>query len=301
MSPWLVVVAMLAVVAPASAQSLRVSVDRTNLRARPSTDAAVVVAVEKGMEVQVLERAGAWFRVRVSATGVEGYVHSLMVEPLDAAAPAVKPVIAPAMTGAPPVEIGQAPATGGRRQPTLAIKGGLTQGSIFGSDIERPSSIGRRTGLTAGVALGIPVGSALSVQAEGLLTHKGWQNPDDADEALILRYLEVPLLIRVAFGQDSTSPFVYAGPAFALRLSATATDSDSGRDLEEEDVSDEIASSDLGLVFGGGISFGRLTAEARLTRGTRSIDANADDRRAGPLDVKNTAISFLVGYSFGSR
>jgi len=303
--PWLVFVVLLACAAPAAAQSLRVSVDRTSLRDRPATDGAMVVTVEKGVDLQLLERAGAWFRVRVTATGAEGYVHSLMVENVGAAsAPAasVAPV-APAPV-APPIAASttQAPAAGaGGGRLGLAIKGGLTQASIFGSDINSDfGAVARRTGLTAGLALGVPIGSALSIQPEALLTHKGTRNPDDVDEALIIRYLEIPVLVRLTFGEGSTSPFVYAGPAFALKLKATATDSDSGRNLEEEDISDEIAGTDLGLVFGGGVSFGRLTAEARLTRGTRSIDANLTKRSAGPVDIKNTALSLLVGFSFGS-
>ena len=63
--PSLVVLLLLAVGATASAQTLRVSVDRTNLRERPAIGAPAVVVVEKDAVLQVLARDGMWYRVRV--------------------------------------------------------------------------------------------------------------------------------------------------------------------------------------------------------------------------------------------
>ena len=91
--------------AMASAQTLRVTADRTNVRDKASTDGGIVVAVVKGDELEVIDRSGTWYHVRVKATGREGYVNALVVEVVPggaAAAPAARPATPAAAPAAPP-------------------------------------------------------------------------------------------------------------------------------------------------------------------------------------------------------
>lgn len=74
------VVWMVALASTASAQTLRVTADRTNVRDKASTDGAIVVAVSKGDELEVIDKSGNWYHVRVKATGAQGYVNALVVE-----------------------------------------------------------------------------------------------------------------------------------------------------------------------------------------------------------------------------
>ncbi len=94
----LVVFGSLLVASPALAQTVSVTADRVNLRAKPSTESPVLATFERGAELTVIETAGSWYKVRDRATGKEGYLHSLTVKVIAGAAGA-----APAAgTAAPP-------------------------------------------------------------------------------------------------------------------------------------------------------------------------------------------------------
>lgn len=87
-----IMVALLPALALAQAATLRVTADRTSLRDKAATDGAVIATVVKDEVLQVLEASGPWFKVKVQSTGREGYVHSLFVERVGAAAAAPEPV-----------------------------------------------------------------------------------------------------------------------------------------------------------------------------------------------------------------
>jgi hypothetical protein len=65
---------------PTQGQIATVSLSATNLREKPTTSSAIVVALKKGDELEILEKSGDWYRARVRATGKEGYVNSAVVE-----------------------------------------------------------------------------------------------------------------------------------------------------------------------------------------------------------------------------
>ena len=104
--------------AAASAQTVRVTADRTNLRDKASTDGAIVVALSMGDELEVIDQSGTWYHVRVKSSGKEGYVSTLVVQVVPGTAPAARPAGAttpapaprPAPTAAPAARAAQAPA-----------------------------------------------------------------------------------------------------------------------------------------------------------------------------------------------
>jgi len=81
----------------AEAQAVRrvvVTVPRANLRAEPSTTAAVVAQVPRGTVLEVLEERGTWLKVqyRHPERGlVQGYIAARLVEPVSEGAPAPPP------------------------------------------------------------------------------------------------------------------------------------------------------------------------------------------------------------------
>ena len=99
----LLVVLFMSVAAAASAQTLRVTADRTNLRDKASTDGAIVVALSMGEELEVINQTGTWYHVKVKSSGKEGYVSSLVVQvvPGTASGGGARPATAPAPTPAP--------------------------------------------------------------------------------------------------------------------------------------------------------------------------------------------------------
>jgi hypothetical protein len=61
---------------------LRVTGDRVNFRAGPSTEDAILAALTLGTEVELIERVGdGWAHLRVLETGLSGYMSEDFLEP----------------------------------------------------------------------------------------------------------------------------------------------------------------------------------------------------------------------------
>jgi len=95
-------------------------------------------------------------------------------------------------------------------------------------------------------------------------------------------YLEIPVLFKFPLGKVIV-PSVYVGPSLGMLMSA---------DIEGIDIKDGLKSTDLGLVFGMDVKTPvKLTIDARYSMGLTSIDDS------GTYNVKNSAISLMVGYA----
>jgi opacity protein-like surface antigen len=96
-------VLLIATASGAQTQTVRVRVDRANLRVSATQDGRVVAVVERGAELDVLETVGLYYRVKVRATGVEGFISNGSVDVVASpTTPAAPPAPAPAPTTAPP-------------------------------------------------------------------------------------------------------------------------------------------------------------------------------------------------------
>jgi hypothetical protein len=113
-----------------------------------------------------------------------------------------------------------------------------------------------------------------------------------ANRVILVRYLEVPLLLRLSKRtHESTSLYAIGGPAFALRRNAVIRQvSDPGR---REDIDDLISGSNFLYIVGGGLQHKRWLVDARITRGVRSVAADT-----GLAPVKTGAFSVLMGVRF---
>lgn len=130
--------AVLLVAWPVSAQTARVTADRAAVRARPASSGAIVATVTATAELDVLEVAGTWLRVRVRATGVEGFIPAAFVQQTEAA------------PSSPP---GQAPETGQTGAPAAAAVPPARTGAYRGFLVRAFAglwSAGGGTGLQAG-------------------------------------------------------------------------------------------------------------------------------------------------------
>jgi Outer membrane protein beta-barrel domain len=184
----------------------------------------------------------------------------------------------------------------------LGIKAGANFASLTPEEDEDPDT-SRRLGLVAGVWIRTAPTTRFSFQAEGLFSEKGvkFDNiPFDVDSVatvdIRVRYLEIPLLARIGFGDpgSTTRFFVVGGATPAFRLSARAK-AEVGGEQETRDISDDIEPFDLGLAGGVGVEFGRALIEARYTHGLRHIntDDNGDEDR-----IKNRVFSVMAGVRF---
>ena len=113
-----------------------------------------------------------------------------------------------------------------------------------------------------------------------------------ANRVILLRYLEVPVLLRIAKQtHERTSLYLIGGPAFAFRRNAVIREvADPGRLTH---IEDEITGRNLLLVFGAGLQHKRWLVDARLTRGVRNVAVDPQ-----PAEVKTNAFSVLMGVRF---
>lgn len=168
----------------------------------------------------------------------------------------------------------------------------------------------RRIGFSAGAFFTYSINEMFAVQPEILFTMKGSKYDTEATLSGItvkttatekLNYLEIPVLAKVVIPVEGKfSPNLFAGPYFAIKLSAKvkAEATVSGITVEAEADDDDVRSFDYGMVFGGGVDYslatGKVTFDVRYSLGLRDIyDTSGTD-----FSVKNSVISAMIGYSF---
>ena len=202
--------------------------------------------------------------------------------------------------------------TASAQQATVGVTGkGLKLGfgiaKINTDDKELDDFLDSRSGFSGGAFLTYSFTRQFAVQPEILFVSKG------AEKDLFIvsahwniDYLEVPVLLKFNIAPDRpVRPNLFVGPAVSVLLSSKLHVIN-----EEYDVKDGMKTMDVGLVFGGGIDFKRVTFDLRYTLGlVNTVDAARVNGLTGaePSDsyylegdpsVKNTNISFMVGVRF---
>jgi Outer membrane protein beta-barrel domain len=116
--------------------------------------------------------------------------------------------------------------------------------------------------------------------------------PPQADRVILLRYLEIPLLLRASKQtRTDTSVYLIGGPALAMRRNAVLRQvANSGR---LEDIADQVTSNNLSVVFGAGFQHQRWHVDARMTKGLRNVAVVPV-----PGEVKTSAFAVLMGVRF---
>ncbi len=186
-------------------------------------------------------------------------------------------------------------------QITAGVKGGLNLANMS-FDVPNPGTTPTiRTGAAIGGFVGLPVSPAIAIQPEVLFAMKG-TNGDvgvpGVEDSLRLTYLDVPVLLRLIVPTTAkAAPFVYAGPTFGFPMSAKETVKVASGMTDERDFESDLKSLEVGIAFGGGVQFRRLSIEARFTQGlTNILTAAASDN--GTATVKNRVIAILAGFKF---
>lgn len=128
-----------------------------------------------------------------------------------------------------------------------------------------------------------------------------------------LDYIEVPVLLRynLPILGERIRPYLNGGPAFGWRVDCGVTVALVGtsggsqpeadcQDLTQENLEETLREYELGMVLGGGIDIGVLggmgaiTLDVRLTRGLSRLSEGPEG-----TEVKNQAVSAVLGYTFG--
>jgi hypothetical protein len=171
----------------------------------------------------------------------------------------------------------------------FGIKAGLNIANVTGDDAEGFSS---KVGLVAGGFMCYNFTEIFAFQPELLFTMKGASG--DGDHKWSVNYIEIPVLFKANLPTEGKiKPMLYAGPGFGILMSSKADD---------VDMKDETTSFDIGVMAGAGIAYqmekGAITLEARYEVGMTTLAKNEDEDTGSKPDIKNSVISFLVGYAF---
>lgn len=185
------------------------------------------------------------------------------------------------------------------------FKFGLNLANVSGSDVDLLiDEVADETGLNVSndMLLGFAFGGFLTynfspsvaLQPEVLYTMKGFKvSVQGVDVDMKINYIEVPVLFKFMFGTSTTKPSLFAGPAVGFLVSSSV--SAAGFSVDADEL---WKSTDLGLVFGGGVDFpvgqGTMTFDGRYTLGM----SKTPDSDPISIDIKNTNISFMMGYGF---
>lgn len=186
------------------------------------------------------------------------------------------------------------------QQVSGGVKAGLAMGDI--PNVEQVLSIegiqtAWRTGFAAGGFVLVHWQNGLGIQPEVLYTQKGVKVEGDGDAGQVrvkTDFIDVPLLARYTFGKGVRG-YLFGGPSFNFKVSAKLKESLLGQS-DEEDISSDVETFEFALVVGGGIEFGPILFEARLSEGLTNINKPAPDEPSG--DIKTRTYLFLAGIRF---
>lgn len=165
------------------------------------------------------------------------------------------------------------------------MKIGINSANVVGKDTPG-KGVSAMPGFAIGGFFSYQFNEKFAIQPEFLVTTKGTKINTIGDLELVnmFVYFEFPVLAKMTFYSDrQIKPNIFAGPAIAFKYFA----------LNNTGILEDIRSTDFGLIFGAGVEFWKLSLDVRYNRGLVNFDKSEDK-----LDLKNSAVSFMVGYSF---
>ncbi len=180
----------------------------------------------------------------------------------------------------------------------LGVKGGLVSADLRGG----APYWATKKGFCGGAFINHSIHNLLTIQLEVLYTQKGAKfmyNPftqigPEHEFTATLNYLEIPVFAKIVMPiKGVVQPNLFVGPYIAYNLTAKGMGTTPG----DEDL-DYLTGTDFGALFGVGLDFclpvGKLVLDVRYTFGLSSI---YEDLYEEDLDVKTSALSFMLGYS----
>ena len=170
----------------------------------------------------------------------------------------------------------------------FGIRGGVTIASQRFEDGNLDDNSKSKFGADVAVLFNIPIGDGVfMLQPELHWLKKGSVindiNGDDITNTF--NYLELPLLLRVNFG-DEIKLFAFGGPSIGYLLSGKSGGDDIDRDLYED--------TEWSVHLGVGVGFGALVVDVRYMAGLSDISAT----NGNLSEVKNSAIGAGVTLKF---
>jgi Outer membrane protein beta-barrel domain len=161
------------------------------------------------------------------------------------------------------------------------IKVGVNLATLSGFN---DASTSQRVGIVAGGFLTFGLAPMLKFQPEVLFSMQGSKlhfgtSAVSSDVTAKIDYVQVPLLLRIGnSGKSAASAYAIVGPTFGVLA-------------RHQGVTDELKTTDVGVVGGAGVTVSRLLLEGRYTYGLTDLNK-------GGTGYKNRVLSVLVGLVF---
>jgi hypothetical protein len=181
----------------------------------------------------------------------------------------------------------------------VGVIGGYNMASWAGDDADDADS---RSGFDIGGLIQMPMGDMITIQPEVHFSQRGASfEEDDAGFEVALDYIHVPILFKAGLPLAEGFDFDFlVGPSLAFKLGCKVEPED-GDNVECEDSDfGEVKSFDFGIIGGGSFAWaagpGDVLVDVRYDWGMTSIVEEAED--VDEIDIKNTALQFLIGYAF---
>lgn len=188
-------------------------------------------------------------------------------------------------------------------QMAVGIRGGIRWASLRG---EQETDGG--TGLLVGGYAGFGLADQLAIQLEvnygarsvsGLRVGANALDSSEPPSDLQMRYLEVPILLRVGFPGERLLPSFFAGPYAGFLLSCDLEpDGAEGRSCDETTQPQWFSprSTDAGMIFGAGLDLalgaGSVFLDARYGVGLLSIHSG------DAFSTQHAGLDFTGGFAF---
>ncbi|NQV17949.1 MAG: PorT family protein [Armatimonadetes bacterium] len=183
-------------------------------------------------------------------------------------------------------------------QVNFGVLGGLNLANIS-MDPDEGLDFSNRTAFGFGVVLDYSLNESITLHLEPMYLQKGtnvefsfWGEKYKME--IIAANLEIPVMLKNAFGTADIKPYVMAGPIIGFNLSAKAKNNG----VAEEDIKDYIKNVEFGLGFGAGVN---------LPMGNNSIFletcyafglTNVNDGLNPGTDIKTKGLQIFVGITF---
>lgn len=168
---------------------------------------------------------------------------------------------------------------------------GLNLANVVGDESDDNAM---KLGAHIGGVVSIGINDNISVEPGIQFSMKGTQSSEESKYKTNLNYIDIPINLRYAFGEDGTGFNIGVGPYIGILMSAKATDGDNDVDIKESVNSTDFGVNvgvgyalESGLGFGAGYGLGL----ANLNKGE------------GSDDFKNTnaLIQISVRYMLGGK
>ncbi len=181
-------------------------------------------------------------------------------------------------------------------QVKLGVIGGVNIANLNGEDVGGAKiDFSNRTAFGVGGVLDVGLNENVALSFEPMYLQKGAEfsetDPDLGTATFTSKanYLEVPVLLKIAFGTGSARPYLMAGPTIGFNLSSKFELSVPGFSAEI-DADKVTKSTDFGLVGGAGVSFTAGTSSI-FVEGRYSLGLS-DIVEAGTLEFMGEQLEF---------